>query len=182
MRSTISGVSPTASGSASGPREVAASRSSGRLIRRSGSPIRGRRGIVGTGGGESYLPRGAPGAGTSLQRTMIGPLEIAIIAVVLLVIFGYRYLPGLGRRAGEGAREVKESVQEMVGDKADPKTLGRRAGEGLREAREFRDALTGKVRVAAARGPLRPRPPRPADRRPSPTTTSQPSGPRRKIS
>ena len=75
---------------------------------------------------------------------MIGPLEIAIIAVVLLLIFGYRYLPGLGRRAGEGAREVKESVQEMVGDKADPKTLGKTAGKGLREAREFRDALTGK--------------------------------------
>jgi sec-independent protein translocase protein TatA len=75
---------------------------------------------------------------------MIGPLEIAIIAVVLLLIFGYKYLPGLGRRAGEGARDVKESVQEMVGDKADPKTLGKTAGKGLREAREFRDALTGK--------------------------------------
>lgn len=108
---------------------------------------------MGTGGGQSYLPRGAPGAGTSLQRTMIGPLEIAIIAVVLLVIFGYRYLPGLGRRAGEGAREVKESVQEMVGDKADPKTLGRRAGEGLREAREFRDALTGKSESPPAPAP-----------------------------
>jgi Sec-independent protein translocase protein TatA len=79
---------------------------------------------------------------------MIGPLEIAIIVVILVVIFGYRYadrLPGLGRRAGEGAREVKETVHQAVGDKADPKTLGKRAGEGLREAREFRDALTGKT-------------------------------------
>jgi Sec-independent protein translocase protein TatA len=85
---------------------------------------------------------------------MIGPLEIAIIVVILLVIFGYRFadrLPGLGRRAGEGAREVKETVQEAVGDKADPKTLGKRAGQGLREAREFRDALTGKTPPAPAR-------------------------------
>lgn len=76
---------------------------------------------------------------------MIGPLEIAIIVVILLVVFGYRYLPGLGRKAGEGAREVKDTVQEMVGDKADPKNIGRSAGKGLREAREFRDALTGKT-------------------------------------
>jgi Sec-independent protein translocase protein TatA len=83
---------------------------------------------------------------------MIGPLEIAIIAVILLLIVGYRFLPqlpGLGRKAGTQAREVKESVQEMVGDKADPKTLGRRAGEGLREAREFRDAVTGKEAPAS---------------------------------
>ena len=79
---------------------------------------------------------------------MIGPLEIVIIVVVLLLIFGYRKLPALGRSAGEGARELKGSVQEMVGDKADPKTLGKSAGRGLREAREFRDALTGKSQAA----------------------------------
>jgi sec-independent protein translocase protein TatA len=76
---------------------------------------------------------------------VIGPLEIAILVVVLLLVFGYRYLPTIGRKAGTGARELKESAQEMVGDKADPKNLGKRAGEGLREAREFRDAVTGKT-------------------------------------
>lgn len=75
---------------------------------------------------------------------MIGPLEIAIVVVVLLVVFGYRKLPALGRSAGEGARDLKESVQEMVGDKVDPKAIGKSAGSGVREAREFRDALTGK--------------------------------------
>ena len=54
---------------------------------------------------------------------MIGPLEIAIIVVLLLLIFGWRYLPSIGRKAGTGARELKEGVQEVVGDKADPKTL-----------------------------------------------------------
>ena len=49
MRSTCSALSPTVSGSASAPRTVAASRSSGSRTRRSsGSPISGKRGIVGT--------------------------------------------------------------------------------------------------------------------------------------
>ena len=78
-------------------------------------------------------------------RGVIGPLEIAIVVVVLLLIFGYRYLPTIGRKAGTGARELKESAQELAGDKLDPKNLGRTAGEGLREAREFRDVVTGKA-------------------------------------
>jgi Sec-independent protein translocase protein TatA len=85
---------------------------------------------------------------------MIGPLEIAIIAVIVLVVLGYRYsdrLPGLGRRAGEGAREVTDTVRDAVGDKADPKLLGEKAGQGLREAREFRDALTGETEAAPKR-------------------------------
>lgn len=75
---------------------------------------------------------------------MIGPLEIAIVAVVLLLFFGYRYLPAIGRWAGTNTRELKDSAKEMVGDKADPKKLARSAGESLREARELRDELTGK--------------------------------------
>jgi Sec-independent protein translocase protein TatA len=85
---------------------------------------------------------------------VIGPLEIAIIAVILVLVLGYRYsdrLPGLGRRAGEETRDVTRSVRDAVGDKADPKRLGKTAGQGLREAREFRDALTGETQ--AARGP-----------------------------
>jgi Sec-independent protein translocase protein TatA len=79
---------------------------------------------------------------------MIGPLEIAILVVIVLAVLAYRNshrLPGLGRRAGEGAREVTDTVRDAVGDKADPKVLGEKAGQGLREAREFRDALTGET-------------------------------------
>jgi Sec-independent protein translocase protein TatA len=82
-----------------------------------------------------------------------GILEIVIVAVILFVIFGYRYLPQLGRRAGEGVNEVRGSVREMVGDKADPKTLGRSAGKGVRELREFRDAVTGKETAGGERPP-----------------------------
>lgn len=82
---------------------------------------------------------------------MIGLPEIIIILVILLLIFGYKRLPQLGRSAGEGvrtgvgkARELSTTVGDKVDGKVDPSSIGRSAGEGLREAREFRDALTGK--------------------------------------
>jgi sec-independent protein translocase protein TatA len=40
----------------------------------------------------------------------IGPLEIILVIVVLLVIFGPKRLPSLGRSLGTGMREFKESV------------------------------------------------------------------------
>ena len=40
----------------------------------------------------------------------IGPLELVIILVILIVIFGPKRLPGLGRSLGAGMREIKESV------------------------------------------------------------------------
>ena len=40
----------------------------------------------------------------------IGIPELIIILVILLVIFGPKRLPGLGRSLGSGMREFKESV------------------------------------------------------------------------
>lgn len=40
----------------------------------------------------------------------IGPLEIIIVVVVLLIIFGPKRLPSLGRSLGTGMREFKESI------------------------------------------------------------------------
>ena len=39
-----------------------------------------------------------------------GPLEIVIILVIVLVIFGPKRLPDLGRSLGKGMREFKDSV------------------------------------------------------------------------
>ena len=72
-----------------------------------------------------------------------GLLEIAIVVVILLVFFGYRKLPALGRSAGEGVKQIKGSAQDAVGDKLDPATLGKSAGKGVRELRELKDAVTG---------------------------------------
>ena len=40
----------------------------------------------------------------------IGPLELAIVLLIVLVIFGPKRLPGLGRQLGSGMREFKDSV------------------------------------------------------------------------
>lgn len=40
----------------------------------------------------------------------IGPLEIVIVLVVVLLIFGPKRLPDLGRSLGSGMREFKDSV------------------------------------------------------------------------
>jgi len=46
----------------------------------------------------------------------IGPLEIAIVVIIALVIFGPKRLPELGRSLGDGMREFKSSI---TGDKDD---------------------------------------------------------------
>jgi sec-independent protein translocase protein TatA len=40
----------------------------------------------------------------------IGPLELAIVLVIVLVVFGPKRLPTLGRQLGSGMREFKDSI------------------------------------------------------------------------
>ncbi|MFM9044027.1 MAG: twin-arginine translocase TatA/TatE family subunit [bacterium] len=40
----------------------------------------------------------------------IGPLEIAIVLIIVLIIFGPKRLPELGRSMGRGIREFRSSV------------------------------------------------------------------------
>jgi sec-independent protein translocase protein TatA len=40
----------------------------------------------------------------------IGPLEIIIVLIIVLVIFGPKRLPELGRSMGRGMREFKDSI------------------------------------------------------------------------
>ena len=48
----------------------------------------------------------------------LGIWEIAILAVILLLLFGGKGLPGMARRLGTGIREVKDAVEEI-----DPRTM-----------------------------------------------------------
>ena len=40
----------------------------------------------------------------------IGPLEIAVVLVIVLVVFGPKRLPELGKSMGKGIREFKGSL------------------------------------------------------------------------
>jgi sec-independent protein translocase protein TatA len=48
------------------------------------------------------------------------PLHIAFLVVILLLVFGARRLPEIGRSLGSGLREFKQSVS---GDAPSPPTL-----------------------------------------------------------
>ena len=57
----------------------------------------------------------------------IGPMEIAIVLVIMLVIFGPKRLPELGRSVGGGLREFKDTItkatpsrDEIAGETAEP--------------------------------------------------------------
>ena len=67
-----------------------------------------------------------------------GPLELVIVLVIVLLLFGGRRLPQLGRQLGDGLREFKDSVTRRTGDQYDggenrpqtPAALGRPEQEG----------------------------------------------------
>jgi sec-independent protein translocase protein TatA len=52
--------------------------------------------------------------------SQIGPLEIVLVLVIVLVIFGPKRLPGLGKQLGTGLREFKESVTGEKRDDEEP--------------------------------------------------------------
>jgi sec-independent protein translocase protein TatA len=49
----------------------------------------------------------------------IGPLEIIIVLVIVLIVFGPKRLPQLGRSLGSGMREFKDSVTGKTKDDDD---------------------------------------------------------------
>jgi sec-independent protein translocase protein TatA len=49
----------------------------------------------------------------------IGPLELAIVAIIALIIFGPKRLPELGKSLGDGLREFKSSVSDENRDDED---------------------------------------------------------------
>ena len=49
----------------------------------------------------------------------IGPLEIGLILVIVLVVFGPKRLPDLGRSLGSGMREFKDSITGKSNDDDD---------------------------------------------------------------
>jgi sec-independent protein translocase protein TatA len=60
----------------------------------------------------------------------IGPLELAIVAIIALIIFGPKRLPELGRSIGDGLREFKSSVS---GENRDDEELPQTIDDGVAE-------------------------------------------------
>jgi sec-independent protein translocase protein TatA len=63
----------------------------------------------------------------------LGPLELAIILLIVLVLVGGRRLPALGRQLGDGVRGFKDSVTRRTDSQWDDDgesqaTLGRSTG------------------------------------------------------
>jgi sec-independent protein translocase protein TatA len=50
----------------------------------------------------------------------VGPLELAIVLIIALVVFGPKRLPELGRSLGRGIREFRGSVSGDGGHEPDP--------------------------------------------------------------
>ena len=69
----------------------------------------------------------------------IGPTELIIVLVIVLLIFGPKRLPGLGKQLGSGMREFKDSI----------------SGKGGRDDDDDDDERDERERRAAAR-PRRP--------------------------
>jgi sec-independent protein translocase protein TatA len=55
----------------------------------------------------------------------IGPLELAIVLVIALVIFGPKRLPDLGRSLGSGMREFKDSITGRNEEEEEPEQTKR---------------------------------------------------------
>jgi sec-independent protein translocase protein TatA len=56
----------------------------------------------------------------------IGPLELLIVLGIVLLIFGPKRLPHLGRQLGAGMREFKDSITKKGDDDDDADDGGRR--------------------------------------------------------
>jgi sec-independent protein translocase protein TatA len=64
----------------------------------------------------------------------VGPLELVVVLIIALVIFGPKRLPELGRSMGKGIREFRSSVSGK--DKDDEETSKPAEIEGGQDADE----------------------------------------------
>jgi sec-independent protein translocase protein TatA len=64
----------------------------------------------------------------------IGPPELLIVLVIVLVIFGPKRLPGLGRSLGSGMREFRDSITGKGSSRDDDEAPAESDSETRRQA------------------------------------------------
>jgi sec-independent protein translocase protein TatA len=84
----------------------------------------------------------------------IGPTELIIVLVIVLVIFGPKRLPGLGRSLGSGMKEFRDSISGKGGrhdddddddDTADDNQTRRQANAALGRPDDETAPVDGEV-------------------------------------
>jgi sec-independent protein translocase protein TatA len=63
----------------------------------------------------------------------VGPMELIIILVIVIVIFGPKALPSLGKSIGGGLRNLKQSMNAKDAE-ADAEEVAERAAESAKRA------------------------------------------------
>jgi sec-independent protein translocase protein TatA len=82
----------------------------------------------------------------------IGPMELVIILVIVLIVFGPKRLPGLGRQLGTGMREFKDSITGKDDDeKRDKSGLAAPADDDDRAPKQAPPAREPETVTAEAR-------------------------------
>ena len=72
----------------------------------------------------------------------LGAWEIALIVLAILLVFGPKRLPGIGRSLGKGMREFKDSVGDTAKELKEATADTPAAfGSGLNPKKQFKDAL-----------------------------------------
>jgi sec-independent protein translocase protein TatA len=82
---------------------------------------------------------------TSPLMPNIGPLEIAVVLIIVLIIFGPKRLPELGQSMGRGIREFRNSIS---GDK----DKGKGSEEKPRELQASQSGATDPAKPTASAG------------------------------
>jgi sec-independent protein translocase protein TatA len=67
----------------------------------------------------------------------VGPLEIALVLIIVLVIFGPKRLPEMGRSLGKGIRQFKSAVTHDDDD--EPETIEKASEEQPLEGEVVQD-------------------------------------------
>ncbi len=49
----------------------------------------------------------------------LGPTELVIVLIIIMVLFGWNRLPQMGKGLGEGIRNFRQSIKEQTDDKND---------------------------------------------------------------
>jgi len=75
----------------------------------------------------------------------IGPLELSIVLVIVLLIFGPKRLPAMARSVGSGMREFKDSLTGGSKDDEDDETTSPETRAALKTADDPEPAAPAAV-------------------------------------